>query len=318
MASTPLRESDLLAHIARRTRGLTAASPHVIVGPGDDCAVLRTGAGALLITVDHLIQGRHFRGPLSSGTPLELVARKAIARSVSDIAAMAGTPTWSLATAALPEDCPPHLATSLFDHMHNSAARWGCPIVGGDIAVVPRGAPLVLTTTVAGVPHATRGPVLRSGARVGDSVWVTGRLGGSLASGRHLTFEPRVREAAALADLLAHHLHAMIDLSDGLGRDAGRVGVASGVTLRIDSARVPLNADGDSPHDGEDHELLFVVDSAATLPGEILGTSLTRIGAVSAAAWSPRGCVMVAADGRETLGDELGWDHTASDAAPVP
>ncbi len=306
-----MRESDLLAHIARRSAELQRQFPQVLIGPGDDCAHVATGAGGLLVSVDHLIEGRHVLGPLREGaTSLDLVARKAIARSVSDLAAMAGTPQWALATAALPGDWPQAMADELFDHMHKWAKCFGCPLVGGDIATQRAGSALVLTTTVAGMPHKTRGPVRRDGAQVGDSVWVTGKLGGSFASGRHLTFEPRVREASALADLLGDRLHAMIDLSDGLGRDGARVGAASGVVLRLEQARVPMHDGAASPHEGEDHELLFTAAADAAMPAMIEGTVLTKIGTVSAAS-AMCGCVMIGADGRDVDAAELGWDHGA-------
>lgn len=119
----------------------------------------------------------------------------------------------------------------------------------------------------------------RDGACVGDDVWVTGRLGGSFASGRHLMFEPRVREAiGAFAHLLGDRLHAMIDLSDGLGRDGARIGAASRMMLRLEQARVPMHNGAVSPHEGEDHELLFTVAADAVMPTMIAGTVLTKIG----------------------------------------
>jgi len=303
-----MRESDLLSHIARRSAGLEKSFPQVLIGPGDDCAHLAADGRGVLVSVDHVIEGRHVKGPIREGaTSLDMVARKAIARSVSDVAAMAGTPAWSLATAALPADWPQALADELFDDMHRWANHFGCPLVGGDIAVLDAGASLVLTTTVAGTPHANRGPVRRDGACVGDEVWVTGKLGGSFASGRHLTFEPRVREAMALADALGERLHAMIDVSDGLGRDAARVGRASGARLRIEEMRVPLHAGAVSPHEGEDHELLFTVAAGASVPREVAGTALTRIGVVIASANA--GCEMVDAGGRGFDAGEMGWDH---------
>jgi thiamine-monophosphate kinase len=306
-----MRESELLHHIAQQAADMAVAWPVVLIGPGDDCAHVRAAPEGTLLTVDQVIEGRHFVGPLRErATPIDLVARKAVARSVSDIAAMAGTPSWALATAALPSDWPQELATELFDRMHHWARVLGCPLVGGDIATTPAGTPVVLTTTIGGTPHPTRGPVRRSTASVGDHIWVTGRLGGSFASGRHLTFEPRVHEATALAGLLGERLHAMIDLSDGLGRDAARVGAASGVVLRIDGSRVPLHDDAHSPHEGEDYELLFTAAADAALPAHIAGTTLTRLGVVTPATLGGAGCVVVLADGTAQDGRDLGWDHT--------
>lgn len=307
-----MRETHLLGHISARWAAQAARHPGVLVGPGDDCAVLRDGGPApsagtgLLVTVDHLVEGRHY----AVGTPLELVARKALARSVSDIAAMAGTPAWSLATAALPPGYPDADAAELVDHLNRFAEHWGCPIVGGDVATTTDGAPVVLTVTVAGRAHATRGPVLRSAARPGDVCWMTGALGGSLPSGRHLTFEPRLAEARHLAGTLGERLHAMIDLSDGLGRDAARVAAASGARIVLEAPRFPLHPGADlatAAGDGEDYELFFTTAADAQLPPHCpaTGTPYTRIGRVEVGA----GCVIVDAHGREWDCTQLGWEH---------
>ncbi|MCA9289127.1 MAG: thiamine-monophosphate kinase [Phycisphaerales bacterium] len=274
-----MRESDLLSHIYQRSAGLAAAFGQVVVGPGDDCAVIRTpGGDEILLTTDQLVEGRHYE----PGTPIDLIARKAIARSVSDIAAMGGTPTWSLATACLPRGYK-H-ADELFDAMHRWAKHWGCPLVGGDIAAFgDEASPVVLGVTVGGIldpmpivhwwepsehedvdewcRHARRAmkPILRSGAEPGDLVFVTGCLGGAIRSGRHLTFEPRLKEGQ-LAAWPDSGVTAMIDLSDGLGRDAGRLARASGVVLELTGTRIPVSTDAETWHeavrDGEDYELL--------------------------------------------------------------
>lgn len=312
-----MRESDLLAHIAAGSMNL---GDHVIVGPGDDCAVIDSPGGAMLLTVDHVIADRHFIGPLlprgsagrvpaHAGTDVSLAARKAVARSVSDIAAMAGVPVWSLGTAALPEDFPQDLARELCDAIAAHARSLGCPMVGGDLSSTA--GPVVMTVTVGGAPATARGAVLRTGARAGDEVWVTGRLGGAVASGRHLTFEPRVREAAWLARTLGDRLRAMIDISDGLGIDAGRIAAASGVRVGLDSAALPLHADvidwRAAVADGEDYELLFVASAGADLPERCpdTGTRLTRIGRVEPGA----GAVIVDDKGAEVDATRMGWDH---------
>lgn len=355
-----MRESELLAHIYERSRGLAApgggasgnsggggsGGARILVGPGDDCAVVeapcgRDGAAGggpgspgargepLLLKVDQVVAGRHF----DMGAPVDAIARKAMARAVSDIAAMGGTPTVSLCGAVLPHDYP-H-ADALFDAMHAWANSLGCPLVGGDISTLApkQPGPLVLGVTMLGRPHATRGPVLRSTAKVGDGVYVTGQLGNSLASGRHMSFTPRVREGQWLCDALGAGLTAMMDISDGLGRDAGRMGVASGVVLEIDAAAIPLHADcrgwEQAAGEGEDYELLFCVDErragtklpAMCPPGAGAGggastgsgTRLTRIGRVIAAsatsAGEKPGSVIVAASGQRIRADEMGWEH---------
>lgn len=310
-------ESDLLRHIYSRSSELSRFG-QVVVGPGDDCAVLRTPSGDhLLLTVDQVVEGRHFEAIAdpSKARVLDGIARKAIARSISDIAAMGGTPTATLATACLPPGFPQSSADELFDRMHAWALHWGAPLIGGDIAMGPdlgnsAKPPLLLTTTVLGVPHAGRGPVLRSTARAGDELWVTGRLGNSLASGRHLSFEPRVAEARWLCSRAGAEPTAMIDLSDGLGRDADRIARASQVRIEIDARLLPLHPDCTDwrrgVSDGEDYELLFTASPGSLAEGaSINAVPLTRIGRIFA---GPAGAV-IRTDTGLLDASGLGWDH---------
>jgi len=287
-----MNESELLEHIYRRSEN---PAPGVRVGPGDDCAVVELGGAVALLTVDQLIEGRHYE----AGTAAERIAHKALARSVSDIAAMGGRPRYALATAALPEGFKN--ADELFDLMHTAAQSLGCPLVGGDIATTS--GPAVFTTTVVGDAHATRGPVLRSGARAGDFVYTTGTIGRSYESGKHLRFQPRTAEATALCDALGGDLHAMIDLSDGLGRDGGRVARASGVRIELDAAGVPWSEGATDPvraaGDGEDYELLFT--ASAEPPSGIA----VRIGRVV----EGEGAVMTLGSGETVDIGGLGWEH---------
>lgn len=303
-----MRESELLKHIYQSTGSQSARFPQVVIGPGDDCAVV-TG-DATLLTVDQVIGGVHFLPP--PATSIDLIARKAIARSVSDIAAMGGSVRggWGLATGCLPQSFAQ--GRELTDALHRWAEHWGFPIVGGDIATGPANAPLMLTVTIGGVPHLGRGPVRRSGAAPGDLVWVTGRLGGSFAdagAGRHLTFEPRLAEAAWLCDTLGPDLHAMIDLSDGLGRDVGRMAEASAVKIELRGEAVPVHAEAKgllaAIGDGEDYELIFAAAGSRCLPAACpSGTPLTCIGRVVRGS----GCVLVA-DGADIDVSALGFDH---------
>lgn len=293
-------EAALLRHIYERSRNLHGAGP-IELGPGDDAAVMRFGGERLLLTVDQLVEGRHYD---PATTPVDLIARKAVARSVSDIAAMAGTPVAALATGALRDGFAQDNA--LFDAMARWASRWGCPLIGGDIARVQ--GPTVLTVTVLGRAHPARGPALRSGAKEGDGVYLTGAIGGSLRSGRHLSFEPRLREAAWLAGVLGDRLRAMLDVSDGLGRDAARIAEASGVRVEIDPARIPLHPDAgawaQAAAEGEDYELLFTASGAVPDRCPETGVTVTRIGSVLAGA----GCVARERGGVLDLA-EMGWDH---------
>ncbi len=310
-----MRGSDLLGHIYRRSASLTTDHGHIIVGPGDDCAVVRESGVDLLLKVDQLVVGRH----ATAETPADLIARKAIARTVSDIAAMAGSCSVALASAALPKGFNQSRADLLFDALSKWALHFGCPLVGGDIASQPKPEdPLVLTITLLGRPHAARGPVLRSTAKPGDLVCVTGALGGSLdtdSMGRHLTFEPRITEAVFLASTFGDALTAMMDISDGLGIDAGRMARASKVTIEIDADRLPRHGGIDLKRaisDGEDYELLFTVSPDAKLPETCppgsgdTGTPITVIGRVTDEPGS--GVWLLTADGREDIA-AAGFDH---------
>jgi thiamine-monophosphate kinase len=298
-----VREQDLLQHIYERSADLTGAGD-VIVGPGDDAAVIRVGDQQLILTVDQLVAGRHYE----ESTPLDLVARKSIARSVSDIAAMGGRSTHALATGCLPPGFTQ--ADHLFDRMASWARHFGCPLIGGDIAAAP--GPLMLTVTVLGTCHPTRGPVLRSGARPGDTLCVTGRLGGAIESGHHLRFDPRIDEAGALCDALDGNLGALMDVSDGLGIDAGRIASASSVRLEINAVRIPLREGVTdwrrAASDGEDYELLFTVRDPSALASLRLphATSITVIGRAVAG----EGCVITDETGAAHDASSLGWDHT--------
>jgi thiamine-monophosphate kinase len=320
-----MTESDLLAHIFQLAGGINAGAGDVLVGPGDDCAVVRTPSGdSLLLTVDQVVEGRHF----DPGTPIDLIARKAIARSISDIAAMGGEPAWGLATGLLPDGF--EHGKELSEALHRWGRHWRCPIVGGDIAFGP--GPLAITVTVVGrmvakpaterrSDGATEGgaspePLLRSGARVGDELWLTGQVGGSLESGWHLRFEPRLE--AGLAAARSGRVHAMIDLSDGLGRDAARVGVASGVRLVIEAAKLPISHHcpdwAHAVREGEDYELLMAIHprhpEIAEPPLTLAPPLLGPIGVVRACeAGELPGATIIDPYARPHDAAGLGWDH---------
>ncbi|HEX2838933.1 MAG TPA: thiamine-phosphate kinase [Phycisphaerales bacterium] len=317
-----MREGELLNRIFARSATLSDAFPAVEVGPGDDCAVVvAPGGSRLLLKVDQVVEGRHF----TTETPLDLIARKAIARAVSDIAAMAGTPLASLVGAVLPHGYEQSRADALYDALLKWSLHFGCPLVGGDTAIFARGSGGVLTLSVSiiGTPHAARGPVLRGGARPGDDVFVTGTIGGSFrqhadadfpfpGGGKHLTFTPRTREATALADTLGESLHAMMDISDGLGLDAARLATRSNAAIELDANRIPLSPGQSDPlraaAHGEDYELLFTTAPGAPVPATIAGTPLTRIGRVIAYGTGNPRCVLIH-NGTRTPADALGWEH---------
>lgn len=261
----------------RRLKSRGGQHPRLIVGPGDDCAVLPRTPGEWLVTTDMLMDGTDFVlaecGPRAAG-------RKAMAVNLSDIAAMAGDPFAAVVAVALPVDVP-GIADELDAGLREVATEFGVALAGGDTN--SWAGKLVITVTVFG-DVTGRGPVLRSGAKPGDGVYLTGPVGGSLL-GRHLTPAPRVREAKELhrtADL-----HAMADISDGLAADLGHILEAGGVGAILDAAAIPIHPDaerratltGRTPlnhalFDGEDFELVFA--AAGPVPGAI------RIGEITA------------------------------------
>ena len=211
---------------------------------GDDCAVL---PGGLLLTCDPVIEGVHFL----PATPARQVGWKAMARNLSDIAAMGGQPRFAVVSLGLRPTTPVHWVRELYAGMRAVAGKFGCEIVGGDTAHVRHEQFVVVTL----LGHADR-PVLRSGAKPGDAVFVTGKLGGSFRSGKHLTFTPRICEAQWLTKNF--HIHAMLDISDGLANDLQRLSEASRIGFEIASEKIPGRLPG-ALTDGEDFELLFTV-----------------------------------------------------------
>lgn len=296
-----MRESILLSQIAAATAGGFPGRPDILVGPGDDCAVIDSPAGdTLLLTVDQLIEGVHYR----PGRPVDEIAAAAIGRAASDIAAMGGSPRFALAAAALHKSHQQQHATDLFNAMARRAEALGCPLVGGDLAITD--APTTLTVTVIGAPHPGRGPVLRSGAMPGDLVFVTGPLGAARASGWTLVPAPRLELAAQLCDALGGDLHAMIDISDGLGIDAARIAERSSVAIELDAARIPLalgvGSWTDAVASGEDYELCFTTSAP---PPKSLGC--VEVGRVTIGA----GCRVATPDGESVDAGAMGWDHHA-------
>lgn len=252
-------EFDLIA----RLRRMTPADARVPLGTGDDAAVVAAPAdGNWLVAADMLLEGRHFE--VATASP-RLIGRKALAVNLSDIAAMAGRPVAAFVTVAHHRGYGPAFAEEVHAGLAELAAEFGVVVAGGDTNVWD--GPLVVSVTLLGEVVGGRA-VTRSGAKPGDRVFVTGPLGGSLASGRHLTFRPRVAEALALH--AAVDLHAMIDVSDGLLADLGHICEESGVGMILVAESMPIyEAAGavareldDVKHaltDGEDFELAFCV-----------------------------------------------------------
>ena len=302
-------EFELIAALRERIAqaGADGGSPALVLGSGDDASITVPG-GATATSVDALVEGVHFRIP-----PFEArqVGHKALAAALSDLAAMGAEPGEAYVQLGIPDERGDPELLGLADGLAALAGRLGVAIAGGDVTRAPA---LLVAVTVVGHAESADRLVRRSGARPGDLLAVTGELGGAaaglallerpeLAEGldetlaaalraRQLEPEPRLAAGRALAEAGAT---AMIDISDGLGADAGHLAAAGGVGLEIDLSQLPVQAGvaelarraGLDPLDlaaagGEDYELL-----AALAPDdldrarELVGSDLWVIGAVA-------------------------------------
>lgn len=248
-----MRENDLIRKLRERIR-----TPDGMLGIGDDCCVWTPG-GQTCLSTDTLVEGRHFR---ADDAPA-LIGRKAAGAAISDLAAMGARPVGAVVALTCPTRWD---ALAVMDGLLAECERHACPVLGGDTT---GGEELVITVTVWGEAVANaHGPVrlvTRSGASPGDLLVVTGPLGGSLVSGRHLRPEPRLAEGQWLAT--SPYVHAMMDLSDGLAADAPKLAAASGCGCLLLPNQVPVHDDVPvmcdqakaACCDGEDFELLVAV-----------------------------------------------------------
>ena len=291
-------------------------APQVKLGIGDDAAILSAAAEEdWIVTTDMLLEGSHF---LRAHTPLPAIGRKALAVNLSDAAAMAARPMAAFVSLGLPHNWDLSATRALYEGMAQLAAEFDVAIAGGDTNVW--NGPLVINVTL--VASCPKGQALRrSGAKPGDVLLVTGSLGGSL-HGKHLTFQPRVREALALRD--ACPLHAGCDLSDGLALDLWRITQASGCGAVLDSRQIPISLEAhlpaangqptaDSPlqralSDGEDFELLLAVDprdADRILSQPPITIPLSRVGYCM----SESGLWMLDAQGHRQPLEPRGYEH---------
>jgi thiamine-monophosphate kinase len=268
----------------------------VVVGAGDDCAVLDLGLPDrfILFKTDAVVEGIHFL----ADTPPEKVGHKALARCLSDVAAMGGQPNSALVTLALPQNFDPARVERVYQGLNATARRHGVAVVGGETSTNPER--MLISIALLGTVDKDR-CVLRSGAKAGDALFVTGELGGSLAA-KHLDFEPRLTEARWLT---AHFpIHSMIDISDGLAGDLRHLLLASQVGAELLLSAIPISrtararARAESPHkppllaaltDGEDFELLFSLPARQAVPladawkRQFPGLRLSCVGKITAA-----------------------------------
>ena len=294
--------------IQRIRAGSLSRNPAVRVGIGDDCAVLRVPAGSeMVVTTDFSLEGRHFRrdwhSPQSAG-------HRCLARGLSDIAAMGGRPLAAFLSLALPKGFDINWLDGFMEGFGALAERFDVELAGGDTSEAP-GEEILADVMVVGAVRRGKA-LLRSGAKVGDGIYVTGALGGSAAELEEMRLgiarrergpqsfpEPRVEVGLALAR--RGFAASCMDLSDGLSTDLRHLCEASGVGAELEAAAIPVAADAtleQALHGGEDYELLFT--ARGKVPKRIAGIGVMRIGTVVHAGG-------VRLDGVESrIG---GWEH---------
>lgn len=324
-------EDKLIGRIRRRVP--SAEGGLLRLGIGDDAAVLRPAPRAdWIISCDQFLEGVHF---LAAAHPPEVVGYKALARATSDLAAMGARPQFFLLSLALPKERTGRWLDRMLTGMARAARQYGLRLAGGDTAQSPANRPKIgLNITVIG--WAERGRALRrSGARAGDAIFVSGRLGAAQL-GLELVLRGLHRErrwkrllapnyfpalAVDLGQWLARHglASAAMDISDGLSSDLHRLCESSGVGARIHAPQIPcvvvpgeLRAMGMDAfklalNGGEDYALLFTVPKrwSARIPRKFLGKGLTRIGEIVRG----REVTLITADGKDSPLDPRGWDH---------
>jgi thiamine-monophosphate kinase len=318
--AVPLGEKALIARIRRQA----ASGESIVAGIGDDAAVLRVRAGReALVTTDFTLEGVHFR---RDWHPAESVGHRCLTRGLSDIAAMGGDPVAAFLSLALPRDLPQKWVDDFLRGLLNLARKFDVSLAGGDIAESPGGI-LADVILLGSVPKGKA--VLRSGARPGDQIYVSGHLGASAAAILQMMKNPkrRVKPAEfpqhffpqprlALGRRLREKglASAMIDISDGLSTDLHHICEESGVGAELQAEAIPLATVGNpirkvdfhfALHGGEDYELLFTVPHGWRIPSRMAGVPITRIGEIT------RGRKVLLRN-KEGMGYELspqGWEH---------
>ena len=268
-----MREVDIvrrigeLAHAGYRHRT-------VLQGVGDDCAVIRPTVGSdLVFTTDFVLEGQHFH--LDTHTPAD-IGHKALARSLSDLAAMGSEPVFCLVSLAIRPELASRWTNSFYQGLLALAARYKVALAGGDLSSFEK---VVVDVMCCGsVPKGKA--ILRSGAKPGHRIYVTGELGAAAHSGWKLRASPRIEAGLRLRGLAS----AAMDLSDGLSMDLPRLCVESKVTANLNGAALPVAAGAtldEALHGGEDYELLFTAPAKTRIPARIGTLPVKFIGEIA-------------------------------------
>jgi thiamine-monophosphate kinase len=307
----PLRERKLIERI-RRFAGSSGVR-ELITGIGDDAAVLKLPAGSeLLVTTDLTLEGVHFRREWSTA---EIVGQGALTRGLSDIAAMGGEPFAAFLSLALPRKLPQAWADGFLNGFLRLARKYRVALAGGDTSSTSAG---VMADVIVLGRAPSRTAVLRSGARIGDVIFVTGELGGAAAHLRQLRSGRGRRNRSPLPEpriaigrwLRENRLPtAMIDLSDGLSTDLSHICEQSAVGAAIMENAIPRSQGAtlhDALHGGEDYELLFTAPSAKRVPAQIAGVPVSPIGEIVR---SRKGEMRILSAGKWKRLTPAGWQH---------
>jgi thiamine-monophosphate kinase len=326
----PLQELQLIARIRSQARktGRRGTDPFVVLGIGDDAAALSIPPdNETLVTTDFSIEGVHFR---RDWHPPITVGHRCLTRGLSDIAAMGGDPIAAFLSLALPDDIPQRWVDAFLDGLLTLAKRHGVVLAGGDIAQSPSGV-LADITVIGSVPQGKA--ILRSGARPGDHLFVTGELGAPVAMLARMMENPRGRYRSS--DCPAHFLPepqlavgrylrekriatAMIDISDGLSSDLAHICDESGVRAEVQAETIPLASIGrhevsidNALHGGDEYQLLFTAPPSKRVPGKIAGVTITHIGYIEEKR-SELPQILIFRGSNAEVGYELrprGWEH---------
>ncbi|HZP24977.1 MAG TPA: thiamine-phosphate kinase [Terriglobales bacterium] len=309
----PLKEQQLIAQIRRQAPRLRGG-----LGIGDDCAVLRLPPGEeALLTTDFTLEDRHFR---RDWHPPDAVGHRCLARGLSDIAAMGGTPRAVFLSMAVPAELPQAWVDRFVAGLLKLARRYSVPLAGGDTAESPAGI-LADIVVLGSVPKGKA--ILRSGARPGDLIYVTGNLGAATADlerlrlgetlharsdRKHFYPEPRV----AIGQFLRERrlASAMIDISDGLSTDLSHLCEESRVGAAIQADAIPAALPGEDGlqlalHGGDEYELLFTAPADRPIPKQVAKVAITRIGEITRG----RKMKLTLSDGKTEPLAARGWEH---------